>query len=77
MVSTGVNTNASQFYISLGPMKQLNGRCVVFGRMIEGEDVLETIEKVKSMCNNVMIIHLFNDWIKVIDVSMMMRKLYY
>ena len=46
MASTGVHTNGSQFYIDLTPAPHLNGRCVVFGRIIEGDDVLKEIEKV-------------------------------
>ena len=46
MVTTGIDTNGSQFYVSLGVAKQLNGRSVVFGRMIEGESVLKAIEEV-------------------------------
>ena len=46
MASIGVHTNGSQFYLSLSPMKHLNGRCVVFGRMVEGEEALQVIEKV-------------------------------
>jgi cyclophilin family peptidyl-prolyl cis-trans isomerase len=46
MVTSGVHTNASQFYISLSPSKHLNGRSVVFGRVVEGDDSLKAIEKV-------------------------------
>lgn len=46
MASIGVHTNGSQFYLSLTPMKHLNGRCVAFGRMVEGEEALQAIEKV-------------------------------
>ncbi len=46
MVSVGVHTNGSQFYISLNPLPHMNGRSVVFGRLIEGDNVLKAIEKV-------------------------------
>ena len=46
MASIGVHTNGSQFYLSLSPMKHLNGRCVTFGRMVEGEESLQAMEKV-------------------------------
>jgi len=46
MVSVGVWTNNSQFTISLSPAKHLNGRSVVFGRIIQGDDVLKKIEDV-------------------------------
>ena len=46
MASIGVNTNGSQFYISLNPTPYLNGRCVVFGKLVEGDSILSKIEKV-------------------------------
>lgn len=46
MASVGVWTNNSQFYISLSPAKHLNGRSVVFGKIIQGEEVLTQIEDV-------------------------------
>lgn len=49
MVSVGVHTNGSQFYISLNPTQTLNGRSVVFGRLTNGEEILQRIEKVKQI----------------------------
>mmetsp|Transcript_12447 Transcript_12447/g.18827 ORF Transcript_12447/g.18827 Transcript_12447/m.18827 type:complete len:210 (+) Transcript_12447:69-698(+) len=46
MVSSGIHTNGSQFYITLSETSYLNGRGVVFGRVVEGDDVLQAIEKV-------------------------------
>lgn len=47
MASVGLDTGGSQFYVSLSPSPQMNGRCVVFGRMEPaGEPVLAAIEKV-------------------------------
>lgn len=46
MVSVGVHTNGSQFYIDLAAAPHLNGRCMVFGRIVEGDNVLKEIEKV-------------------------------
>ena len=51
MASIGVHTNASQFYLTLGEAKHLNGRCVTFGRVIEGDSVLKTIEEVCLFVN--------------------------
>lgn len=50
MASVGLNTSGSQFYISLSPTAHMNGRCVVFGRLIEGEEVLKAIEAVSLFC---------------------------
>lgn len=46
MVSTGVHSNGSQFYISSKATPHLNGRSVVLGRLVGGEDVIKSIEKV-------------------------------
>jgi cyclophilin family peptidyl-prolyl cis-trans isomerase len=49
MASVGVKSNGSQFYVSLGECPHLNGRSVVFGRLVSGEDVLAKTEKVFSV----------------------------
>ena len=49
MASIGVHTNGSQFYLALNPMPQLNGRCVAFGRVVQGNDSIEAIEKVRPL----------------------------
>ncbi|CAI5743332.1 unnamed protein product [Hyaloperonospora brassicae] len=46
MANAGRNKNASQFFISLRPLPHLNGRNVAFGKIVEGEDVLKSIEGV-------------------------------
>ena len=44
MANAGPNTNGSQFFITFAATPWLNGAHVVFGEMIEGEDVLKTLE---------------------------------
>jgi len=48
MVSVGLRTTGSQFYISLKPggNPYLNGRSVVFGRIVKGIEVLDELQKV-------------------------------
>mmetsp|Transcript_11309 Transcript_11309/g.18415 ORF Transcript_11309/g.18415 Transcript_11309/m.18415 type:complete len:280 (-) Transcript_11309:75-914(-) len=46
MATSGVHTNGSQFYISLGACPHFNGRCVAFGRVLEGDKVIKEMEKV-------------------------------
>eukprot|EP00300_Choanocystis_sp_HF-7_P015090 c18932_g1_i1.p1 GENE.c18932_g1_i1~~c18932_g1_i1.p1 ORF type:complete len:219 (+),score=39.83 c18932_g1_i1:354-1010(+) len=45
MANKGPNSNSSQFYITFGPTPQLDGKHVVVGRVVEGLDVLHTIEQ--------------------------------
>jgi peptidyl-prolyl cis-trans isomerase B (cyclophilin B) len=45
MANAGANTNGSQFFITYGPTPHLNGRHAVFGRVIEGINVLRSIRE--------------------------------
>lgn len=43
MSNTGKNSNSSQFFVTLGACKHLDGKHVVFGKCVRGMDVLERI----------------------------------
>jgi cyclophilin family peptidyl-prolyl cis-trans isomerase len=44
MGNTGKNSNGSQFFVTFAPCKALDGKHVVFGKVVEGFDVLDKIE---------------------------------
>jgi len=45
MANAGPNTNGSQFFITHGPQPHLNGRHTVFGRVMNGQEVVDAIEQ--------------------------------
>lgn len=43
MANSGPNSNGSQFFITLGPAEHLNGQYTIFGEVIQGIEVVESL----------------------------------
>lgn len=47
MANSGPNSNGCQFFICCSDASHLDGKHVVFGRVIEGFEIVDDIEKTK------------------------------
>lgn len=52
MANSGPHTNGSQFFLTFVPTSFLNGKHTVFGRVVEGMDVLSELQRVDPEAEN-------------------------
>ncbi|MEM9226469.1 MAG: peptidylprolyl isomerase, partial [Verrucomicrobiota bacterium] len=66
MANSGVNTNGSQFFITLNPTTNLDGKHTVFGEVVENQSVVNTIGNTPTGGNDRPLTDVFIDSIEIV-----------
>jgi len=61
MANGGPATNGSQFFITLSPQLHLNGKHTVFGHVIDGQNVVDSLVKTNTKINAIKIVRIGRD----------------
>jgi len=58
MANGGPATNGSQFFITLSPQPHLNGKHTVFGHVVKGQNVVDSLVRTNTKINKIKIIRI-------------------